>query len=215
MSSHVDPKLGITAILITRESEWPRDALLNFPFDEVIVETKCVGVHRRFELALQARNEIVYVQDDDCLIDVAKLFTFYDGVMTYAITPGHKHIYDELCGSRTCLIGWGCFFPRVLADPDRWKPYVDAYGPVPSIEADRVFTWYAGPRLPVVMPIRSLRRERAMSRDNGDHYTSRDRILRQLKELDVCVCVDMPPGGLWPAVQAPSDACPVHRGGTR
>jgi hypothetical protein len=173
----------VSAVLITREPEWPRDALLNFPFDEVIIEPKCAGVHRRFELALQARNEIVYVQDDDCLIDIPKLWNHYDGMMTYAITKGHRGIYDELCGSRACLIGWGCFFPRALADPARWQPYVDAYGPVPSIEADRVFTWYAGPRCSVVMPIRNLARTRAMSRDNRDHYSSRDRILRQLREL--------------------------------
>lgn len=170
-------------MLITRESEWPRDAILNFPFDEIIIEPACAGIHRRFELALQARNEIVYVQDDDCQIDIPKLFQHYDGDMTYAITPGHKGIYDELCGSRACLIGWGCFFPRGLADPARWQAYVEAHGDVPSIEADRVFTWFAGPRLPVVMPIRSLRRQQAMSRDNKEHYTSRDRILAQLKTL--------------------------------
>lgn len=175
----------VTAVLITRENEWPRDAVLNFPFDEIIIEPKCDGVHRRFELALQARNEIVYVQDDDCRIDIPKLWEHYDGLMTYAITLGHHRIYEELCGNQTCLIGWGCFFPRYLADPLRWQPYVDAHGSVPSIEADRVFTWYAGPRTPVIMPIRPLRRERAMSRDNHDHYSSRDRILRQLKDLGV------------------------------
>jgi hypothetical protein len=173
----------VSAVLITREREWPRDALLNFTFDEVIIEERCAGVHRRFELALQARNEIVYVQDDDCLIDIPKLWNRYDGTMTYAITPAHNRIYEELCGNRTCLIGWGCFFPRVLADPTRWTPYTDVHGPVPSIEADRVFTWFAGPRQPVIMPIRNLPRQSAMSRDNREHYTSRDRILRQLKEL--------------------------------
>ena len=173
----------VTAVLITREREWPRDAVLNFPFHEVIIEERCPGVHRRFELALQAKGDIIYVQDDDCRIDIPALWNHYDGKMTYAITPAHKRIYDELCGSRACLIGWGCFFPRELADPARWKPYTDVHGPIPSIEADRVFTWYAGERNAVVMPIEMLRRQQAMSRDNKDHYTSRDRIIRQLKEI--------------------------------
>jgi hypothetical protein len=175
--------MKVTAVLITREESWPSDAEPNFPFDEVILETRCTGVHRRFELVQQARNAQVYVQDDDCCIDVRNLWRFYDGRLTYAITPGHKMMYDQLCESRVCLIGWGAFFPKVLADPARWQPFVDAFGPVPSHEADRVFTWFAQPAQPVIMDITQHRRPHAMSRDNAQHYISRDRIITQLESL--------------------------------
>lgn len=188
MRAATGPLLNVTAVLITREREWPADACVSgsfaeFRFDEVLIETECPGVHRRFELAQQARNEVIYVQDDDCQTDIDRLYRAYDGRLTYAITAGHKILYDELCGSRACLIGWGAFFPKRFADPTRWQAYVDTYGPVPSHEADRVFTWFCDARHPVVMPIQMLRRTHAMSRDNREHYTSRDRMLRQLKDL--------------------------------
>lgn len=188
----------VTAVLITREKKWPDDinpdwrlgelnGFPNSPFDEVLVETECVGVHRRFELAMQARNDVIYVQDDDCAIDVMRLWRRFEADhasrLTYAITAGHKSIYDDLCGSAVCLIGWGCFFPKRLADPARWQPYRDRFGEIPSHEADRVFTYFARPHQPVVMPISMRQRTRAMSRDNTEHYRSRDRIIKQLMEI--------------------------------
>lgn len=185
--------LKITAVLITRETSWPKDTLVDrFPFNEVIIETGCPGVHRRFDLAWGARNDLIYVQDDDCAIDIPQLLrahqgaekVYQDELISYAITPGHKAIYDELCGSRAFLLGWGCFFYRRYANSARWKPFIEKFGPVPSHEADRVFTWF-GPttRNAVVMPIKQLTRPRAMSRDNKQHYASRNAILKQLATI--------------------------------
>jgi hypothetical protein len=193
--------MKVTAVLITRDESYPDDILLNYPFDEVLTETKCPGVHRRFELALQARNDVVYVQDDDCVIDIQHLARHYEGRLTYAASDGHQHHYE---GTGVALIGWGCFFPKRLVDWTRWnlsQPCIcfddDAKhgyaicprhaGPGkysgPSHEADRVFTYLAQPHRAVLMTIRHLKRERAMSRDNPDHYRSRDRIIKELHDL--------------------------------
>lgn len=178
---------AVSAVLITRERALPAAiaaSVARFPFAEVLVETACPGVHRRYALAAQAASPIVYVQDDDATIDVAALFAHWTGDgPVYAITPRHHAIYDALCGSRVFLLGWGCFFPRAAADPARWQPFVDRFGPIPSHEADRVFTYFAGPARPVHLPIRHYPRPRAMSRDNPHHYRSRDRIVRQLCSL--------------------------------
>lgn len=134
--------------------------------------------------AQYATNDHIYFQDDDVQVDVHRLFQHYDGErMTYAITQGHKAIYDRLCGSKVCLIGWGCFVPKRLTNQQRWHPYVDRFGVVPPHEVDRAFTYFAGEACPVVTPkMRFCNRERAMSRDNPTHYQSRDRIIKQLME---------------------------------
>jgi hypothetical protein len=177
----------VTAVLITREDAWPADTGLKLDlFDEVILETRCPGVHRRFELAVQARNEIVYVQDDDCSVDVTALHQAYRGRLTYAISAGMKTVYDKLCGSKACLIGWGALFPRRFADPLRWAAFVAQYGPVPSHEADRVFTFFCDrPHDVLVTPTQHLAREHAMSRDNRKHYSSREEILNKLLNFEV------------------------------
>lgn len=168
----------VSAVLITRGDAWPTQVPLpSFPFDEVLLETRCAGIHRRFELAQEARNEVIYVQDDDCVIDVPALWSQYDGQLTHAITPGHYLIYKD---TGCHLIGWGAFFPRALIN---FQPWYDAYPdtPIPSHEYDRVFTFLAHPIKSVIMPIEQVRLERAMSRDNPDHYASRDRIIKMLQ----------------------------------
>jgi hypothetical protein len=175
--------LSVSAVLITREAEYPKDVRLDFPFEEVIIETQCTGVRRRFELAQQARNEVIYVQDDDCSLDIRRLWSHYDGRLTHAITPGHKIMY---AGLGVTLIGWGCFFPKRLIDWSRWDRMYGA-GTIPEVEYDRVFTYLAQPHNTVVMPFHQIPRPRAMSRDNPDHYTSRARIfeaLRLMKETE-------------------------------
>lgn len=170
--------LPVSAVLITREVTYPKDAWPAFGFDEILVETQAAGIRRRFDVALQARNDHIYVQDDDCSIDVAALFAQYDGqTLTAACSPGHQIPYN---GTGVTLIGWGCFFPKRLINFTRWT---DRYGPVPVVEWDRVFTFLAQPHKLVTMSVRHHRRDRAMSRDNADHYASRARVIARLQEL--------------------------------
>lgn len=171
----------VSAVLITRENEWPTDIKLDFEFDEVLVMTHCPSLACRFQLAQQARNEIIYVQDDDCQIDIKELWTHYDGRLTNAIKWGHQQIY---AGTGVTLIGWGCFFPKSLIDFSRWTAqYGDIVQGGLAHEVDRIFTYLAQPHNTVRIPIEDLTRTRAMSRDNPDHYRSKDRVIGMLKEL--------------------------------
>lgn len=190
MSSHAK----VTAVLITREAEYPRDIHLNFDFDEVLVETRCQSLVRRFDLARQARNDVVYVQDDDCEVDVAALWKRYERFesaprLTNCMSFGHLQIYNQLSQNRVTLIGWGCFFPKRLID---FSPWEDAHGQIVGspfeIEIDRIFTHLAyryqeAPHNTVVMPFRQITRTRAMSRDNRDHYRSRDNVIKMLEAM--------------------------------
>src|SRR5205809_1046685 len=103
----------VSAVLITREAEYPKGVRLDFDFGELLIHTQCPNVLRRFELATKAKHDVIYVQDDDASIDIKKLWRAYDGTLTNALTLEHKIIYQ---GTGVTLIGWGCFFPRAMAE---------------------------------------------------------------------------------------------------
>lgn len=170
-------RLPVTAVLVTREDEWPADIPIRDLFDEVILETRSPGVHRRFELGLTARNDVLYVQDDDARIDVQALWRCYDGRLTHAITEGHRRIYE---GTGVTLIGWGCFFPKSLVRFDEWR---QKFGELDLRELDRIFTFFSRPHNTVVMPITMYQRAQVMSREPG-HYERRDAIIRKLNSLE-------------------------------
>lgn len=180
MATGRDPR--VTAVLITREAEYPKDIRLDFEFDEVIVEPRCPHVFRRYELAARARNETIYFQDDDAVIDIKELWIRYDGRrITHAITRGHKDIY---AGTGVTLIGWGAFFPRWMAtqfveEQATWRGLLGDQ--VFEEEADRAFTFRNGPHNTIVMPIAQIWRPVRMS-DRPGHYRTRDEVIRKLKE---------------------------------
>lgn len=166
----------VTAVLITREREWPKDCRVDFDFDEVLIETNCVNVRRRFELAKTAKNDIIYVQDDDNVIDISKLWEQYDGRLTHAITDGHAEIY---AGTGVTLIGFGAFFPKSLIDFSRWE--ADC-GEVDAMEADRIFTYLAQPHNSVFIPIMQIDRPVKMCYRPG-HYERKNNIIEQLRRM--------------------------------
>lgn len=174
--------LSVSAVLITRDSEYPRDVTLNAAFAETIVETHCPHVFRRFERAAEAKHDIVYVQDDDCIIDILRLSRHYNGLITHAITHGHRLIYR---GTGVTLIGWGAFFPRsfAVAFLDQQRYWREKFGDeVFEMEADRMFTFQHQPHNTVVMPITELARRVRMSH-RPDHYQTRDSIFKTLRSL--------------------------------
>lgn len=168
-----------TAILITKEKEYPKEILSKLPkFDEVIIETECPSILRRYELAQKARNTIIYVQDDDCIIDVDRLYNYYNGRITNAISQHHKDWYK---GAGITLIGYGAFFPKQMVNFDK---YLDVYGVTPLFltQADRVFTYLNQPFNSVVMDITHLptaTAEGRMSTSNG-HWENLELIKKQL-----------------------------------
>lgn len=142
-----------TAILITKEKEYPKEVLDSLPFfDEVIIETNCPNILRRYELAEKARNDIIYVQDDDCTIDVKELFYKYNDRITNAITQHHIDWYKD---TGITLIGYGAFFPKQMID---FSWYIDKYGidALLLTQADRVFTYLNQPHNSIVMDINNL-----------------------------------------------------------
>lgn len=131
-----------TAVLITKLKEYPKEILDSLPpFDEVLIKTKCPSVLYRYELATQAKNDLIYVQDDDCLVDVEELYKLYDGRLTNFIKPWHFESYK---GTGITLVGWGTFFPKKMLD---FSKYIEKYeiDDLLLSQADRVFTYLNQP----------------------------------------------------------------------
>src|SRR5690606_30449651 len=103
----------------------------------------CYG---RFKCAQQARNEIIYVQDDDVIVGnvpcLYKHFLADDTCITHALSATHfrardRFVYPE---AHVALLGWGSFFrKRWLSVLDR---YTAAFGEDPLFlrEADKFFS---------------------------------------------------------------------------
>ncbi len=175
--------MKVTAVLITRDAEFPKEVLDSLPeFDEILIETNCQSIHRRYELALKAKNDVIYVQDDDCIIDVKELYEHYNGQITNALTEHHKGFYG---GLGMTLIGFGAFFPKSMID---FTKYLDVYGANPLFlsQTDRVFTFLNKPFNTVVMDIKHLPSATAPNRmsTQADHWNNLNNIREQLCKLD-------------------------------
>lgn len=171
-----------TAVLITKEKEYPKVILDSLPpFDEVIIETECPSVLRRYEIAQRAHNELIYVQDDDCIVDVLELYKHYNGQLTNAISSHHFNFYQ---GTGITLIGWGAFFPKKMVD---FSPYIDQYGITNLLltQADRVFTYLNQPHNSIVMDINHLPTAMAEGRmsTSAGHWDKLEQIKQQLYGL--------------------------------
>lgn len=138
----------VSAVLITRDKEIHpalKESLKDF--DEVLVKTESPSVYERYLLAEKAKNEIIYVQDDDALIDHEEIWKAYKGQLTAGITLPHWYGYKD---SGITLVGWGCFFPKYMLKS--FQPYIDKYGVDAHLlrEADRIFTYLNRPHTIVI-----------------------------------------------------------------
>lgn len=172
----------VTAVLITSHPEYPKEIVLE-GFGEIIVKTNSTSVYERYLQAAQAKNDIIFVQDDDCLTQYKELFKHYDGRITNAMV-GRKKYYDEISRGRITLVGWGTFFPKSMLDS--FKTYIDAYGVDAHLlrEADRIFTWLNYPHNTIPLERTDLEDPNGKGRMSADprHYES---MLEAVKKLEV------------------------------
>lgn len=171
----------ISCCLITKEKKYPSLVMerltLGF-FDEILVCTESPSVYERYKLAEQAKNEIIYVQDDDALVNYQNLFKHFDGRLTNSITEGFKNYYEPL---GCTLVGWGCYFPKSMLLA--FYKYIDRYGGDNHLlrEADRIFTYLNKPFNTILMPHEDLKNssdENSMYRE-PEHFPSAYEALRK------------------------------------
>lgn len=100
----------------------------------------------RYELAKKAANDIIYVQDDDCVIrDIDKLYKEFLKDPSTMVTGGIQDYIDVVDDNvhdskQMGLMGWGSFFKK------EWigvlDKYTDTYGKDDCYirESDRIFS---------------------------------------------------------------------------
>lgn len=130
-----------TAVLITKEEEYPANVLYHvkqFPFRDIVMEVKCPGVWRRFEIAKEVETPLVYVQDDDAICPIGELMeeASMEG-LTLAMSSTHIRNYRHL---KCALIGHGAVFPKGMVGV--MDKYLEKWprDRVFELGADRIFT---------------------------------------------------------------------------
>lgn len=107
----------ISAVIVTRGDVDLTDILAGLPFDDVVIwnnqiEAEDFGVYGRYHAIEQARHDVIYVQDDDCLIPAAALAERYEPGRLVANMPESRwRDYPD-----STLVGWGAVFDRNLPE---------------------------------------------------------------------------------------------------
>lgn len=173
----------ISCVLITKEKEYPQIILdrlqLGF-FDEIIIKTESMDVYQRYCSAKDAKNDIIYVQDDDCLVNYQNLFKHYNGRITNAMPLPFQQKYEQM---GCTLVGWGCYFPKSMLTV--FNKYVEKYGVDKHLyrEADRIFTYLNKPFNTIIMPHEDLPQGPDRMSLEPEHFTSADEALAKCRLL--------------------------------
>lgn len=118
--------------------------------DEILIADNSKGQNlicaRRFTMAAQAKNEIIYTQDDDCMVnDIPKLAAEFSDDPTRIVCGGTTSLMQHLgehpySDTNLALLCWGAFFQK------RWMSNLSRYLSVYPEDwtyqylADRIFT---------------------------------------------------------------------------
>lgn len=176
----------ISCVLITREPEYPRIVLdrldLDF-FDEILIQVDCPSIYHRYLGAQKAKNDIIYVQDDDCLVNYQVLFKKYIDLypeITNTMTEPFQRQYEPM---GCTLVGWGCYFHKSMLGV--FDKYIARYGVDAHLlrEADRIFTYLNQPFNTVIMPHEDLFQTADRMGYQPNHFPSAAEALEKVKNL--------------------------------
>ena len=161
------------------------DHLEKYDFiDEILIHDNTkenIMCYGRYVTAKKARNETIYVQDDDCIVDVQKLYDKYDKTK---LVNGMKKEATVVYYGVDSMVGWGTFFEK------SWIKVLDKYikkfgvDNVLIREADRVFTGLLE-RETVIMDVKdfpSATADYAMYKQ-PEHHTYKALALNRLREI--------------------------------
>jgi len=184
----------VSAILVTykRPNELRQivKVLGDYPFiDEILVrdnevESENLKCYGRYVMAQQARNEWLYMQDDDCIVkNIWQMYELFDGSQfVNAIKIDRMSFYS----GRDSLLGWGAFLCKSwISVLDK---YIAKYGEdmILKREADRIFTSLLGvPKRTVVANVTDFpcaMDPKSLSLQ-PDHFNFRNLAINRCKEI--------------------------------
>lgn len=131
-----DIRAQVSACLVSRDPIDPQIMQSLEGFGEIIIGDGTQGVYGRFDAIRRAKFDIVYTQDDDCVVDVPLLLNEWDGHFVSNMRANRAAEY----ASNITLIGWGAMFRKELISV--LDKYTKRWGHDALFirECDRVFT---------------------------------------------------------------------------
>jgi hypothetical protein len=161
----IGPK-SICAVIPTR-GDVEMDEIVNHlkSFPEIGAIRIIIGTStfNRYLAAMDARQEIIFTQDDDCVTDLLPIIRNYEpGVIVNAMTPDQAKRYK---GAQT-LIGYGAIFDRALVESMMDEKWI--HDDLFYSKADRIFTTI-NPHHTVFPRIRNLPHATAENRLYNEH----------------------------------------------
>src|ERR1017187_9728776 len=157
MLTECELRRKVSAVIVTRGDRDLSAIVRSLPFEDVVIwdnsrRPENVKVFGRFRAIQEARNDLIYTQDDDCIVQATQLLPHYEDGMIVTNVPRR---WQEFYTDGVTLIGWGALFHRRLVDQfDRYLaswPQDDLF----QRECDRVFTALNRTKC-VDVPFRSL-----------------------------------------------------------
>ena len=106
--------MQVSAVLVTRGDCDMGPVVRSMPFDDVVVwdnsKRQDLKVYGRYRAAVElAKHDVIYVQDDDCLVDVLRFASAFRRGSVLCNMPEQKR--PEYPGP-VQLVGWGGMFER-------------------------------------------------------------------------------------------------------
>lgn len=154
----------VSAVLVTRGNEDMTeilDSIDDAGIRDVVVWNNALeedlAVYGRYHAIGQARHDVIYVQDDDCVLTVGGIETliaaYEPGVLVANMPPPFRHEFY----ADHCLVGFGAVFDRDLPEIAfiRWSPRGAPTGSEFYRTCDIVFSMLT-PRKLVDVPYRNL-----------------------------------------------------------
>jgi hypothetical protein len=188
--------MGVTAVLIKHnrieELELIIQNLKQYPFiKEILIRDNTVDnkiTYGRYLEARKASNDIIYFQDDDCIVNnIEKLYRLFDGTK---LVNGVKEARIKFYSGKNTLVGWGTFIKKEWLNV--FDEYLKLYKEDRLLyrEADRIFTSLIKvPRFTIEADVTDF--PCAMSSTalslQGEHFQTMDKALERVKEVNyVC-----------------------------
>lgn len=137
---------NITAVVVTKGGQPLSEIRESLKaFGELLIwdnsfEADC-KVFGRYMAAQRATNDVIYVQDDDCVVDAEAICRRYErGVVTCNWPEPHRSVNANLYRGGIALVGWGAVFHKSALDVfDTFREMWD-FDELFLRECDRVFT---------------------------------------------------------------------------
>lgn len=171
----------VSACLVSRKPIDSRILKSLEGFGELILADGRLGPCARYDAVDLATLDIIYTQDDDCIVNIDALLAQWDGKFVSNMKPDRV----QPCWESNTLTGWGSLYRKSLVKPalDRYTRRY-GYDSLYMREADRIFSGQ-NPHKLVCVGVEDLPNATSSDRlgQQPDHWKRREEVRKRLEGL--------------------------------